>query len=404
MSRTLDETHNLLHLYAAHIGTSEVPEDLHLWAFLAGVAACVSDRVWIVKHQEEKVTPALYTFLIAPSARGKGIACDKISNYLNDVPGMNIYSGAVTAERLMEMLTNTTKKRDAPANDKGKLFLMMEEFGTCVSGIPQAHALVKFMTGAYKSNSDVAWRKETVASATAAIKRGCLNWLCGSTKEWLVDAVPQNSIQGGFVGRIACCYIAKAVADVRIWQPTVPPDYAELKEHIHMRFQRLAEVEGEFKRSERAARLEEHWYKTRPAPANDQMASTWIRQHDLLIKLSMILAMCDAKPPHYVPKKIILHQHTASAQRLVARSYNAASYLLDAAALTPETKRLDQVRGIIKDAGALHLSTLVRMAGKRGIMSYELNACLEALKAGKEIEAERINKATVVSWRKRRRS
>lgn len=401
--RTLDETNHILHLYSKHIGETEVPMDLHVWSCLAGIAACVGDRVWVEKFKGKKLTPSLYTFLIAPSGRGKGIACDTILDYVGQLPVVNAFAGATTAERLMEMMSNTRQKKglhlvkpgETASLDRGKIFLVMEELALCIGAGPQAAAFVKVMTGFYKRDANLPWRKETVAGATAAIEKGQVNWLVGTTKEWMIEAIPPDVIQGGFAGRIACVYIQERQARKRVWEPKAPPDFDEIHDHLAMRFERLTRLSGVFVRSERARQLEQHWYETRPDPSDERLIPTWNRQHDLLLKIAMVLSLCEAED-----LKIRRH-HMAAAQKMAATSYKAAQQLLVAASSSPETRRLDQVRELVKQAGSLQSTTLMRMASSRGIPRFDLLTCLDTLKAGHEIENVKVGKRLVVVWRKR---
>lgn len=404
--RILDETNNIIHVYTRHIGIQEVPIDLHQWACIAGIAACVADRVWLEKFKGKKLTPALYTCLIAPSGRGKGMACDTITDFIGDLPIVNAFAGATTAERLMEMMSNTKQKKlarplkpdevdDRP--DRGKIFIVQEELALCISSGPAAQGFIKFMTGLYKRDAKLPWRKETVAGAQASIDKGVINWLFGSTKEWLIDAIPPEAIEGGFAGRIACVFVPKKLAEKRVFRPTVPEDYDEVREHLRERFVRLTQLQGAFTRTGKALQLEEHWYMSRPNPHDERLMPTWQRQHDLLLKLSMVLSLAESEDLR------IRGRHMAAAQKMVAKSYKAAQQLLIAASASPETRKNDTVREMLKRAGSLQITTLSRMASSRGLTNFELMGALTTLKAGREVETVRVGSRQVIVWRKQGR-
>jgi len=299
LRRILDETTDLVHLYKHHVGLSEVPVDLHVWAAIAGIAACVADRVWIMKLGK-KLTPALYTMMVTSSAAGKGGAVDVLTPYLEELDAVNMYSGVITAQKLIQMMAGPkikkhVAKETAPSElvvkEPSKIFLVTEELGWCLGTGPPAIEFIRTMTGIYNKSNKI--QKATVTRGRAVIHHASLNWFAGTTIQWLVDSLPKNAIEGGFIGRLI---IIDSDRDVRIRHRDAifPPDRDEVIAHLMKRFRRLTTVEGEFRVTKEARQIEDQWYYSRPEPDDVRLIPIWRRQHDHMLKLAMVLSLSES--------------------------------------------------------------------------------------------------------------
>lgn len=368
-SRILDETNNLLLLYRHHVGKSEVPIVLHEAACFAGVAAAVEDRVWLEKFKGRRLTPSLYTFMVAPSSIGKGEAIDTLTPYLQDL-GLHLFEGMITAEKMMERMSGTPK----PGKDdvrRSKIFLIQEELAMCIGMGPTAFNFVKHMTGLYKRGVGKV-EKATVTGANAVLYKQNINWLAGTTTSWMIESIPREAIEGGFIGRL---YGVSADYDlnVRYRRPLYPPDYDEVRDAIRARFEKLATFKGEFILSKKAAALEEQWYKTRPAPTDPALIPTWRRQHDLVLKFSMNLSLCESFD------RIVRTRHFIAARDLVLRSENTIRAILRASQVKSGNADLEHVRDIIKNAKTIQRTSLMVQAARKGLDKQRLDRVVDTL-------------------------
>lgn len=401
MRRILDETTDLLRLYRHHVGKSEVPSDWQTWACISAIAACVADRVWI-KKLGKPLNPALYVMLLGPSGLGKGAAIEPMLDYLEDIPMVNTYSGVVTAQKFLHFLAGPQVKKRRPEaapdaeatlkRDPAKVFLVTEELTWCLGEGPPAMEFVRMITGMYKKSSTI--KKATISSGTQIIKKAAINWLSGTTLDWLSNSLPRNAIEGGFIGRLIIVD-AEYDLDTRYRDAILPPDYEEVSRHIRKRFHRLTEVSGEFRVSAKARAIEEQWYYGRPRPHDDRLIPIWKRQHDHLLKLAMVLSLSESYDLR------ILRRHMIAARDLIEHTFAASLKILEACYTTTETEGINLVRHILRKAGQIKHSVLQRKVSPRGIDARKLAGIIETLKNGKEIKTYTINRGgKVYEWQK----
>lgn len=384
MRRILDETTDLIALYRHHVGKTEVPIDLHTWACIASIAACVADRVWVTKLGK-KLTPALYTMLVTSSAAGKGGAVDVLTSYLEDLVPVNMYSGVITAQKLVQMMAGAkVKKRSTEGEitkEPSKIFLVTEELGWCLGNGPPAVEFIRCMTGIYNKGSKI--QKATVTSGRSVIHKPSLNWFAGTTIEWLIDSLPKNAIEGGFIGRLIIVDADRS--KVRHRDAIFPPDREEVIEHLKKRFRRLTEIGGEFRVTKEAREIEDQWYYSRPEPDDARLMPIWRRQHDHLLKLAMVLALSESHR-----ELRILRRHMIAARDLVEATYGASIKILDACYTTKESGDVATVRSVIREHKIIKHSSLQRKVIVRGIDARKLAACIETLRAGHEITVHNV--------------
>lgn len=368
--RILDTTNHMLMLYRHHVGQTEVPMCLHDAALHAAVAASVEDRVWIEKFRGRRLTPSLYTFMVAPSAIGKGEAFDTITPYIEEI-GINHVSGIITAEKLLERMSGTPKKGEDDVK-KSKIFLTQEELAMCIGTGPQAFNFVKHMTGLYKRGVGKT-EKGTITGANAVVYKQNINWMAGTTRKWMVTSIPPEAIEGGFIGRLYGVH-ADYDLDIRYDQPIYPHDYEEVRDHLMKRFEKLARIEGPFRVTAKARAIEKQWYDTRPKPEDEAMIPSWKRQQDMLWKFAMNFALCES---HMERHRVIQSRHILQARDIVITSDKAIKGILHATNMTHGgAADVELVRETIKKAGKIQRSQLMLLVARKGLDKRRLdNAC-----------------------------
>ncbi len=283
---------NLLRLYGHICGTSQVPYDYHVWACLSLIAACVKDNVWLEKLKGSKLTPKLYVALIGPPAVGKGVAINhavKIMRASYAASDNNIYYGKTTAAYLIDKLgkDGTSEEGEVFVSNPRK-WVVSEELGACV-GKKDADDLVKLMTMLYTNESIL--DTGTRGKGGVRIENSCVNWLLGTTEKWLVDTFTLDAIESGFWSRIVA--VVQDRTKKRYYRPIYPSDYQQVYEHILTRFWMLHHIKGEFEMTDNAINREKFWYANRKEPRDSSLLPSWDREHDLLLKLAMLMSLAD---------------------------------------------------------------------------------------------------------------
>jgi hypothetical protein len=367
----LEHTRNFLDLYVHHCGRSEVPSEFHLWCGLALVAASVRDRVWLEKFRYSRIKPNLYTILIGPSGVGKGVAIEQAIKFVKDHPQIGLYAGESTSSYMLSHLAGEPYTDQGQTVDPSKMFLVTEELSMSVGDGPPAVDFIKHMTGLYNAGA-YPIRKGTVTRGSIMVESPCMNWLAGSTREWLIESVPKSAIEGGFLGR---CIIAKGQYDfeVRHRRPWYPEDAELIADYLHGRIEQLCAVEGEFKMTPGAIEVEELWYMHRPVPQDEAMIPTWKREHDLVLKLSMVLALCDSV------NLVVTRQHMIHAQSLSALALRNAPEILALAQSSKDNATYQWVRDKIKSVGTTPHFVLLRQGANRGVTADQLKMIIQTL-------------------------
>ncbi len=290
MALKRDGTDNLIDLYMEYVGYSEVPKQYHLWCCYSAIAAAVSNRVWAEKLPGRKLAPNLYIALIGPSAIGKGEAIETMLDVTRDLKRINVFKGKVTAPALLDQMAVPAKSGGVPWSH---LYLITPELSWSMGKGDWADMLVKQMTELYTGSAD-AIKELTRTRGSVRIKPGelCINWLAGTTQEWMGKTIPRASVSGGFYGRIVGIF-ADYDFSVRYRRPIVPADRAFLQAMIVSRLAALTKYSGLMVASPEADAIDETWYMNRQPPPDPDLQAAFRRQHDLVWKLAMIMSLAD---------------------------------------------------------------------------------------------------------------
>jgi hypothetical protein len=386
----LDETNNLVRLYLHYCGRTEVPTEFHLWAWLSVMAACVADRVWIEKFRGEKLAPNLYTILIGPSGLGKGQAIGSATRFVRDIPRINMYRGKSTAPALIDELSTKRFVDGKKVAANTKFFLVTPELSMSTGSGDLADSFIKLMCEIFEGGS-YTFKERTRTSGFVSFRDFTINWLAGTVLEWLTDCVTREAIQGGFFAR-TIAISAPYNTDVRYVKPMYPPDRDEVGEEIARRIRQLACLGGCFTQDEEAQRIEDQWYMTRPAPAEDELLPAWRRDHDLMLKLAMLLALADDYD------LTIRAPHVIRAQKLVAAARRVMPSLISYSSTTPESDGMLQIERIIQRANVISHSGLLRVMSRRGMTSDRLRSLVETLIQAKKVSRTMIGERQAVAY------
>lgn len=376
MASILDRTSNLLLLYRHHVGQSEVPVAYHFYVGLSLLAACVADRIWFEKKKGFRLTPNLYTFLLGPSAIGKGDAIDEALKFVRPDGRIHLYAGDATAPALLRHMARPASGPKAPDGPpaplpNSRIYFVTPELAMSLGKGEKADSLIKLMTEMF-SGRPYPLTKATVTRGEATLTGYTVNWLAGTTSEWLHDCVPREAIKGGFWGRILA-YSAEYDLDRRFRRPEYPPDYDRVVAYLQEQLDALTYIEGEMRMTEQCERVEDLWYTWRPQPDDDDLVPSWKRAHDMVLKLAMLFSVAES------PDLLITHEHFNQAIKIVDLAAKSLPALLDSASVTPETEGIILVAQLMRSWGRVSRQHLLATTYKRGITETRLNEIVNTL-------------------------
>jgi len=386
----LSKTRNFIRLYVHHCGISQVPNAYHVWTGISLLSACLSKNVWLQKFRgrpDTRLYPNLYTFLLGSSSIGKDTAVNIALGLIKSNPYINIYRGELTAPSLKDNLRKPRNINGQIVSD-GSMYLVTPELANSIGAGPLADRFVKFMTDIYGC-SPVPFREGTRMHGTHEIEEPCVVWMGGSTLEWLMDSIPPDAIISGFFARVISVYAEDDLSN-RVTFPVVPPDYAEVREHLIWRINSMCELaRGEYVRTAEAEALEHEWYMTRPEPTDKALIPIWKREHDHVLKLCMLFAAADTifwqVPP---PALVITAKHMLQAQNHMLLVRSNVDRIMNFAMVSNETKYLATVQDKIFQAKSIQRSVLMRAVSCRGVSKRMLDECLATLMESGLIEVK----------------
>lgn len=360
--------------YLRHCGISEVPARFHRWVAYSVLAAVAGDRSWVEKFRGKRLTPNLYLLLLGPSGIGKGEAIDTGLRLIKDLPFIRLLRGKVTAPYFVDQLA----KKQGPARTADpKVYLVTPELAMSVGRGEMANELVKLLTELY-TGGDYEFHEGTRTRGTVKFSGHCVNWLAGTTKEWLRDCISRDAVEGGFFARVASVQ-ADYDFDCRIARPTTPDEYDDLVSGLRDHLERVSQMFGPMSLTQQATDLLDDWYATRPAPDDETLIPTWRREHDLVLKLAMLESLSHGTDG------TVTRRHVVAAQQLAAETTRHLPTLVEYVALTAETDGVRQVREAVRQAGIIKEASLARMMARFGVTHDKLRLYIETLVAARMI-------------------
>lgn len=376
----LDTTNNFLDLFLHAAGESEVPRPFVFWAGMSLLAASVADRVWLEPDKGRKVSPNLYVFLLGPSGSGKEYAIHAAAKYASQCPKINTYGGAATSQYLLKHLARKHKVEGGWEYINTKLYFVTEELGMCTRPGEQAHDLVTTMTGLYKG-APYPYRKGTVTGDDFSIPNPCINWIAGSTDDWLVKTIGRDAVMGGFTARLVT---VRARRDHSVRYPSMlfPDDLEEVKEHLLRRVMAYTEIQGGFTVGPEARKVHDTWYVERPAPTDETNEPGFNKADEMVLRFATLLALADwdATNEDAEAPEVIQGSHMREAIRIWEGISSVwMPEVIKLASSTAKTSAVDVVRNIVQRAGRIDRSALVRKVHTHGLDSDDLDRVIRTL-------------------------
>jgi len=265
------------------------------------------------------------------------------------------------------------------------MWYVTEELGFSVGSGPMADDWVKWMTAMYEGSPGEI-HEGTRKHGLHKIVDPCMNWLAGSTDEWMIRSIPPEAIEGGFFARIVVPQ-AEYNFDKRIYRPVYPFDYEEVEMHLLHRVYWMCRMKGEFVMSHDAEELERRWVLTRPAPTDEKLYAIWEGEPAIILKLSMIMALADmiTWPPNQ-PRFIIETKHFLEARRLLSEVREDVRRVISLGLQTRENTQQEAVRKEIKRAGTIQHYILLRKVSNKSINTKLLGLIVDSLVAEERVE------------------
>lgn len=370
--------------YVQAAGQTLVPPVFHRWAAISLVAAALGNRVWVDKLNRP-LYPNLYVMLVGPSGCGKGVAIDFAMDRWQDVEGLKdsgrLYRGAITKQRVLDLLggrqTNTVggKAQVGSAPPVPQPWLIAPELYNALGQSGRgAEAFIANLTDLY-TGSPVPVMEGTRTWGDVSIVGHCINWLAGTTSQWLRKSLSPDAILSGFFGRVITVEGAYSATHQ---EAQFPANYGSLIIQLTEQLERISISSGVCCLDEDASNVRNQWLATRQPPDDEMMRPAYQRDDDLLLKLATILCMADQavlESDGYTINK----EHVIKARLLVNEARTAQASLVTLAHANPEMDSYQLVRDALKHAKRITHTMLLRRVTNRGVNAEKLRIALRTL-------------------------
>jgi hypothetical protein len=392
-------------LHAHAYSPGQTPRSFYLWSIVNAIAAVSMNKFYFCKFPGSPMIPNVYTFLVAPSGVGKGTAIFSATNYLLPYkPFLKMHVGRSTHSAFMKFLTSPM---GVIVDSNGEIqhphengsepctpgFLVSEELSWCLGKGDRAAEFIRLMTAIY-AQSGRDFEEMTQQYGYHSMHNACINWIAGSTKEWLLESIGVNNLLSGFASRIIWIIEEDDPSKMTAW-PVVPPNFEELKTYIEYRINALYHMPGrELVLSPAARFASDRWYaqwsERNKLEKDKALRPLYARGHDLAIKLSILLRAADmdaADPQRHVIRQEEMEQAILWVEDLMMNHY-VKLLALAYKSTDKEVGFADDVGEIVKSfqPGECTRSALIKRAHNRGLNARMVEGSLKSLMEQRKVE------------------
>ena len=351
---------------------AETPRSFIRWAALSALSAVAAPNVFLDKIFY-KLSPNIYTLIIAKSGLGKGFPIAMAKSLVKKAHCTRVIDGRNSIQYMIKELgtIRTGASNNGTVNLKdSRGFLISGEFADFVTYDPQAFII---LTDLYDTHYNEEWKNSFKNTGIDVLKNPCLTMLAASSPIHFKECLPTASITGGFIGRTLLVYEDKrSRINPLIDKPEVVFSIDELSEYLS----KLAEVKGEFRWTKDGREVFEPWYESYRIRSDDDSTGTEQRMNDHVLKIAMLLQLAED-----MSELVITGRHVASAIELCETvAKNAKRNLITEG----KSASKDHVTVVLESLFKSKDFTLTRssmMAANWGhINSIELDVAVESLK------------------------
>ena len=198
MKRSIIPSDSLLRDWISILSTTEIPLSYQVATGISAIGTLLKRQVWIDQHSYNdwgwNVYPNQSVMLIGPSGIGKDTAINFTVRFLEKLNIIPIFGG-VTIENLYHRLVALGKPAAA--------YIPIGEMTNFFGNRDYQSGIVQGITDLLSTNEkmDVSTKGDLTFGGPKIIQQPTVTMHCGSTEEWLHKAMPDGSMEGGFLGR-----------------------------------------------------------------------------------------------------------------------------------------------------------------------------------------------------------
>jgi len=282
-----------LQAYDEYILHQESPRTFHFWVGCQLISAALKRHVYLDRDAYQ-VWPNLYIILVAQSAdQRKSTAMDIGLELLEDIPDIHIIHGRATIEGLMDMMNkNVEVGRPGTANEgravpDGSVLLHADELQFLFGRASYITDLMTFLTAAYTAKGKLDFLTRSRGLCKTRNLYPCI--LTATTPEQMSEIFPSMALFSGFLGRVLLIYPNEK------WPRYAKPKLRrEMMDSLIWDLGCINELYGEMIMTPEADEYFVKWYENLGTAPSPELASFYLRKHDHVLKLAMILSVSES--------------------------------------------------------------------------------------------------------------
>lgn len=330
-------------------------------------------HVWFDKASY-KLYPNTYVVLVGHPGIGKGTAINPAIALLKDAGTINIISDRVTIEYILEKLAKGFPAQQILPGG-GVAFT---NDATCLISAPElqvfasaSQATLAILTDLW-DNKEHPWDYGTKTQGKYLLNKPTINLLGGTTPEWLVSAIPQSAVSGGFTRRVNFVY-AKEKSQKIAW-PSI--NHSSVYQNLIDDLRYISTLTGEIKFDAQAAKVYEKYYMSTECDITewDDEATAAYKTTKAIhsIKLAMCLSVAEGDTLR------ITERHFQDAIKATTEVESTISLVFRAVGESDLAVASDRVLRFIEVKGLASRSDILR-ANWRHISNNDLDVILATL-------------------------
>lgn len=275
---------------------AETPKSFIFWSAVAAIAAVANNNVYINRKGVYILRPNLYIMLMADSGVGKGFPVNVAKQLVTATKATRIISGRNSIQNVIKDMATDESHEDGSGNfTDSRAFYVSSEFAT--SFIRDESALT-ILTDLYDCHWNPEWANSLLSHKEKLVKPN-LTVLSGSSPTHFFGKIPDESIFGGFVGRLLIVYEEKVdhlnplLSDVEgedIAYQNI--NYEKLSKHL-INIHSEAKGDKKFKYSREAAKVWKTWYMHFYSNHQGDKTGFSNRLKDHILKVAMCLSLSE---------------------------------------------------------------------------------------------------------------
>jgi len=273
---------NLLMTYVEHTSKTEWPAPFRAFSFLTTLGGLLGRQICVDRNVYQ-VWPNMVTLLVGPTGEGRKTTCAEFAMKIaREADEERFYQ---LGEKITSEAVHTALAERVPATG----ILYAPELSTVINKKDYTRSLINDLTRLWDCPTRLPVR--TQSRGTEELQDVAVSFLACSNEEWLLKAIPEDAHKGGFFARMIQVYHPGVTA---LFSDPKPMDKARHQHILEQLIQTRRCVKSELTR---AATL---WFDKRYKQirrthfADPRMAAFNARRHDHLLRIGLLLAICES--------------------------------------------------------------------------------------------------------------